>query len=132
LVWNLWRFKSFDGYNFKRYQFNADNPKGISHNHVRSICQDTTGILWVATIGGLNRFFTHEEEFIHFIHNPNDSNSIAEDEVYKVFKDSDGDVWVGTFGQGLDKMERVEGNYNSEKDVQYRFLHHKPITGKTA
>lgn len=114
----------FDGYNFKTFQNNRNNPKSISDNHIRTICQDTTGILWVGTTDGLNRFFTQTNEFIHFKHDTTDTNSIALNTVYKVFKDKDGDVWVGTWGEGLELLKRIEGDYADERDAKYKFIHY--------
>src|SRR5512135_3509324 len=47
----------YDGYNFKVYKHDPDNPKSISYNSILSIAEDRDGYLWIGTWGGgLNRF----------------------------------------------------------------------------
>ena len=119
----------FDGYNFKGYRHNYINTNNISGMHIRSIVQDTAGILLISTTTGVNRFFTSTGEFVNFSHDPNDTNSLNNNMVYCTLKDRDGDIWLGTWGGGLEKMERIPGNYNDEREAKFRFIHHVPGKG---
>ncbi|MBK0383936.1 response regulator [Pedobacter sp. SD-b] len=67
---------------------------GLSQNTVNSIAQDNKGIIWVATLGGLNKFNGYD--FTVFTHNERDSNSISHDRVNVIFIDKAGNLWVGT------------------------------------
>ncbi len=122
----------FDGFNISGYTHNYINNPNIADMHVRSICEDTSGIFFVGTMLGLNRFFLDTKENVNYNHNPNDPESLANDKVFKVFKDSDGDVWLCTMGGGLDRLERIDKEYASEQDVQYRFIHHQPSENKNS
>jgi signal transduction histidine kinase/ligand-binding sensor domain-containing protein/ActR/RegA family two-component response regulator len=122
----------FDGNNFIIYDHSLTDSNSISESHVRSICQDTTGILFIATMNGLNRFFTYTNEFVHFFNDSTDPNSLSSNTIFKIFKDHEGDIWIGTWGGGLDKLERIDGVYRDEKEVRYKFIHHKPVDGQNS
>ena len=47
----------FDGYSFKIYKHDPDDPTSISHNSILTIAEDACGALWIGTWGGgLNRY----------------------------------------------------------------------------
>ena len=48
--------------------FTTEN--GLSYNAIRSITQDKTGFLWIATWDGLSRYDGYE--FKNYYHRPND------------------------------------------------------------
>ncbi len=122
----------YDGYNFVAYRYNYINTHSVSAMHVRSICQDKSGILFVATTTGLNRFFIHTKENVNYSHDPNDPNSLANNTIYKILKDNDGDVWLGTWGGGLDKLKRMDSIYTDEQNAKYQFIHHIPDSNKNS
>lgn len=97
----------YDGYNFKIYKPNRQDPHSISSNNITKIFQDSYGIIWIGTVGGgLNIFDPLTETFRHFMHNPNDPTSIGNNDIYAIFEDSDGDLWIGTYGGGLNLFDR--------------------------
>lgn len=67
---------------------------GLSSNRVLSICQDSYGYIWVATLNGLNRY--NGIDFKIYMHQTKNPNSLPSNAVYKVFCDSYGKLWVGT------------------------------------
>ncbi|MBN1117766.1 MAG: response regulator [Bacteroidales bacterium] len=121
----------YDGTNIIGYQHNYINTNTISGMHIRSICEDTSGVLLVATTTGINRFFTHTREFVNFSNDTTNPESLANNTVYNVIKDPDGNIWLGTWG-GLDKMERIPGNYADERNAEYRFIHFTPDPNKNS
>ena len=40
----------FDGYRFKRYEYDADNPRSLPDSVVRAISEDAEGRLWIGTL----------------------------------------------------------------------------------
>jgi len=47
----------YDGYNFKVYKPDSDNPNSLSDRWITSLAEDAQGYLWVGTrLGGLNRY----------------------------------------------------------------------------
>jgi len=83
-------------------------------------------------MNGLNRFFTETNHFMRFFNDPADSNSLSNNTIYKLHKDREGELWIGTWGGGLDRLERIEDNYKDEKEVRYRFIHHRPSPHKNS
>ncbi|WP_068821538.1 hybrid sensor histidine kinase/response regulator transcription factor [Pedobacter psychrophilus] len=67
---------------------------GLSQNTVNSIAQDKKGIIWVGTLGGLNKFNGYD--FTVYSHNERDSTSISHNRINVVFIDKEGKLWIGT------------------------------------
>ena len=87
----------YDGYSFKVYKHDPDDPGSISHNSILKIEEDQDGFLWVGTWGGgLNRYDPSTESFTSYRHNPDDPSSISSDTVTTLKEDSQGNLWVGT------------------------------------
>src|SRR5512135_2343428 len=42
----------YDGYSFKVYKHDPEDPTSISHNSILKITEDENGILWIGTWGG--------------------------------------------------------------------------------
>jgi signal transduction histidine kinase/CheY-like chemotaxis protein/ligand-binding sensor domain-containing protein len=95
----------YDGYNFKVYKNDPENPHSISNNYVYSIYEDQSGTLWIGTDGGgLNKFDRDKEQFLHYRNNPNNPRSLSHDYVRSIIKDQSGVLWIGTYGGGLNKL----------------------------
>jgi len=70
--------------------FTTEN--GLSYNAIRSITQDKTGFLWIATWDGLSRYDGYE--FKNYYHRPNDSTSIPFFAIEKLVVDKMNNLWV--------------------------------------
>ncbi|MDM8525104.1 two-component regulator propeller domain-containing protein [Desulfococcaceae bacterium HSG8] len=81
------------------------NANSLSHNAVRSLCEDR-GTLWIGTnSGGLNKFERDTGRFTHYRNDVNDQTSLATDSVWTVHEDREGFLWVGGLGGvGLNKF----------------------------
>jgi len=101
----------YDGYTFKVYKNNPDDPYSLSNNYILALYVDRTGVLWVATWGGLNRFDATTERFSAYRHNPNDATSLSDDSVQVILEDSSGALWVGTENGGLNRLDRETGRF---------------------
>ncbi len=113
----------YDGYNFKVYRHDSQNPNSLSDNHIMALAEDQEGVLWIATRGGgLNRYDRLTDTFTHDLHNPYDRSSLTNDWVASLYIDRNGILWVGT-GDGLDRFE----------SEQQRFVHvrREPQTSNT-
>jgi len=109
----------YDGYNFKIFLPEQENPTSISNHSISSIVEDKDGNLWVATIDGLNKYKRKTEEFIVYKNNPDDPNSISNNNVITLFIDREGTLWVGTLN-GLNKYNKEKDNFTVIKKVSDR------------
>lgn len=82
----------WDGYSFKTYHHQEDNPKSLDHNIVYSIFEDSKKNLWVGTIEGLNLYDRVHDNFVGCtIQHKGDKipvNAILEDSKHR--------LWLGT------------------------------------
>ena len=74
-------------------------PNGPGGNFVTGLHLDTTGALWIATVGGgLSRRDPVTGAFTTFRHDPKVEDSIPDDEVFIVRDHGDGGLWLSTWG----------------------------------
>lgn len=95
----------FDGYQFKNYRHQPDNPDSLSNNGIRAIAIDATDIIWLATGGGLNRFDPVTETAASYQHNPDNPNSLSDNDLREILIDSNGIIWIGTAEGGLNRFD---------------------------
>lgn len=85
----------------KNYTHITDNKFSLSSNEVRSICEDKTGVLWVGTFTGLNKYIEKTDGFLCFSHDISHPGSISHSSVFSLFCDAQGTIWVGTYYGGV-------------------------------
>ncbi|MCQ3937163.1 MAG: hypothetical protein DPW18_08965 [Chloroflexi bacterium] len=106
----------YDGYNFKVYKPETNDPFSLSDRSITAIVEDRSGNLWVATrTGGLNRYDPITGKFIHYTNDKNNDQTIASNRVNALALDENG-LWIGT-DNGLDYL-----------DLQTYKLTHHPST----
>ncbi len=71
---------------------------GLSQNYPLNIIQDKKGIMWFATLNGLNKYDGYS--FTVFTHDPYDSTTISGNSIAQIFEDSRGILWAGTYQAG--------------------------------
>lgn len=76
----------FDGYSFRVFHSDPDNPSGLGSNFIRALCEDKNGKIWVGTDQGIFIFNPDLESFSLF------SNKIV-NEVLDIQEDLDGNIW---------------------------------------
>jgi ligand-binding sensor domain-containing protein/signal transduction histidine kinase len=108
----------YDGYNFKTYRYQPENPNSLSENVVRTIIQDRAGNLWIGTFGGgVNRFDPRTETFKHYRNIPGKPNSLRNNFVFSILEDRAGMLWIGTFAGGLDRFDPRTGTFKNYLDI---------------
>ena len=105
----------YDGYSFKTYRHDSDDPRSISNGFVIRVFEDRSGDLWIGTKRGLNRLDRLTDQFERFVPDPDRPDSLSHDFVTDVNEDRDGRLWVATTG-GLNRLERETGGFT-------RYLH---------
>jgi diguanylate cyclase (GGDEF)-like protein len=102
----------YDGYSFKVYRNDPQDPESLSDNDAGGVFEDAEGYLWVRTWGGgLNRFDPATERFRRYRHDPGDPYSLSGDRVQSLYADRRGAVWVGTFTDGLNRLDPKTGRF---------------------
>lgn len=111
----------FDGYDFRNFIHEPDNPYSLGGNGITALYEDRAGKIWVGTFGGgLNIFDPLTDRFQRNRHDPDDPGSLIHDYAISVYEDQKGKIWVGTWG-GLEA-------YDQEHQ---RFVHYRHIPGDT-
>jgi len=93
----------YDGYKFTIYRHDPDDSLSLKSNWIKSLYEDKSGVLWIATMGsGLFKFDHEKEEFIHY--NPSGLTCITIEQIAE-FRYGENDVlWVGGYN-GLFKID---------------------------
>lgn len=106
----------YDGYQFKTYNYNKENPSSINNSYVLSLLLGREHRIWVGTRGGgLNMYNPETDDFRHFTHDPENPRSISDNMVRCLYEDHNGILWVGT-ECGLNKFDKRSNTFQ-------RFLH---------
>ena len=112
----------WDGYHFRVFRNDPNDPRSLSHNSVRAILEGSKGNLWIGTLGGgLNRFDRVTESFTHLRHDPANANTLSHDLVSTLLEDSRGSIWVGTDGGGLNRVHPPTGTVTRYSGGSSRF-----------
>lgn len=99
----------YDGYMFKLYKHNSDDPGSLSHNWISSIYEDNSGTIWIGTQGGgLNKFDRSKETFIHYTHNPSNPRSLSDNTIWTIIEAEPGILWLGT-NNGVNRFDIMTG-----------------------
>lgn len=83
---------------FTKFFGNYDKRVQLSHNTVTSIFMDRTGVLWVGTKKGINKFDTYDKNFALYL---TDSFDPTKSIITGLQSTPSGQVWVSTMGGGV-------------------------------
>ncbi|MBS1914020.1 MAG: histidine kinase [Bacteroidetes bacterium] len=91
---------------FHHYHHSATDPRSIGDGPISSLCEDTNGDLWAATVdraSGVSRLDRADDRFTRFEYDPHDPYSLSSNNVVGVCRDSSGALWVATADAGLNR-----------------------------
>jgi ligand-binding sensor domain-containing protein len=92
----------FNGYSFKVYRRNPDDPASLKSNIINCLYTDSKGILWVGTFqGGLGRYDKEKDNFYTYTANINDTTALLDNDIATITEDELHRIWVGTTSFGL-------------------------------
>lgn len=90
----------YDGFNYKRFSYNPEDPTTLLGNKVRIMSSDKLGKVWIVTDLGLSVFDPVTESFETFVHDENNEDSLSHNWINAFAFDKDG-VWMSVLN-GLD------------------------------
>lgn len=103
--------------------YNVKN--GLSQNSVTCIYQDKTGIMWIGTQDGLNKFDGYR--FVHYKYDESDTTSISDQFITAINEDGNGNLLIGTrnglnyFNHKTEKFARIYPNPSGRNVIQCEF-----------
>lgn len=101
----------FTGKNLENYRFSSRIAQSISSDSLSGITEDSSGQLWMSTIGGgLNRYNQITNGFSSIRFDPTNHQSPMSNDIYTVFASSDGVIWLG-YKNGFSRFNPVKNEY---------------------
>lgn len=95
---------------YENFSGDANNPKTIHTNHLRTLMVDSKSTLWVGTQTGLCYRKTGSDIFTRFPSFASDTTSLNANQIYSVFEDSYQTVWIGSSG-GLSRYNKKTNSF---------------------
>jgi ligand-binding sensor domain-containing protein/signal transduction histidine kinase/CheY-like chemotaxis protein len=106
----------FDGYSFKNYKNDPDNPKTLADNFIQNIFRDSEGSFWVSSRKGLHHFDESREQFTLYQHAVTGQEVTSpQNDVSFITEGRAGNLWVAWYGAGFasfDKKTKIFTPYN--------------------
>jgi signal transduction histidine kinase/ligand-binding sensor domain-containing protein/DNA-binding NarL/FixJ family response regulator len=107
----------YDGYSMKVFHLERDSINILSTMDL-VIYEDKDKMLWVGTLGGLNKFDRTSESFKLYKHDAYDTTTLNSNLIRSFYEDKSGRFWIGT-QQGLNLFDR-------EKEIFTRYYFENP------
>ena len=79
----------------------------LTQNSITDMLQDRSGLMWFATLGGVNVYDGYS--FRAITSDPRDPDSLSGVMVAKLLEDRDGEIWIGGFLGWLDRLDPRTG-----------------------
>jgi len=112
----------YDGYEFRVFRHDRDDPTSISTNWIWSVDEDSSGNIWASTFGGgLSCFDRYSEKFITFNNDPKNPKSISHTTVWDFVEHPKGSYWVAT-NNGLNQMFLKKDQQGNINGAEFEYL----------
>ena len=102
-----------NGWTFKSYFHNKNNPESLADNDVAVVYEDPMKRLWVGTHNyGLDLFDQQKQSFKHFTASKGKPNSINSNVIRKIKMDRKGKLWISTLN-GINIYDPETENFSA-------------------
>lgn len=99
----------FDGYEFRVYKADRDDPWSLSQNHVWALAADADGSLWIGTqAGGLNHYDPLLDRFASYRADPANPSAIASNNATALLIDRDNRLWIANSAGRMQWFDRIK------------------------
>ncbi|MBK9191734.1 MAG: hypothetical protein IPM77_09590 [Crocinitomicaceae bacterium] len=89
----------YDGYNFKIYRHEPNNPNSLAASRALYMKAEEDGSIWVSTIKGISHYDPYTDKFRNYLPDKNDSTAVPFCLTYYGFINGNGDdIWIS--GEG--------------------------------
>ncbi len=96
----------YDGYEFRKFKHEPDNPASLSNDAVWILLQGKSGCIWIGTRSGdLNKYDPQKNSFEHWNICSSDDE---ENYISCLYEDYESNVWIGTYNKGLYKFNPAD------------------------
>ncbi|HWS26509.1 MAG TPA: two-component regulator propeller domain-containing protein [Xanthomonadales bacterium] len=103
---------SYDGYRFRAFRNQIDDPNSISDDYVRGLMPASDGRMWVASQGGgVSIYDPHSDQFENHRPQAGDPHALPSVASLTLAEAANGDVWVGFGNAGLARWSHATGRY---------------------
>ncbi|RDY23680.1 histidine kinase [Romboutsia maritimum] len=99
----------YDGYNFKVYKHDEDNPNSIINNYIISIEEDKNGNIWVGTADGLSKINSKDDSITNYT-NSKDKGNLSNSNICDISITKNGRVMIATLG-GINVYDEKEDKF---------------------
>ncbi|MFT4927316.1 MAG: ligand-binding sensor domain-containing protein/signal transduction histidine kinase [Phenylobacterium sp.] len=104
----------YDGYHFKVFKHDPDDPLSLPDNYIHRLFEDYLGRLWIGSQKGLSVYNPANGAFIRYQPHSEDQHSIGKGLVTSIVADTlNPDIlWIGTLGGGLNRLDTLTGQFS--------------------
>lgn len=109
----------YDGYNFKVWTNNTENPYSLRDNTVTALLEDSRGLLWLGSDNKRVQLFDRKTNRFYYFNLPviyNKGNLINYD-VLCILEDEAGHIWIANRGGGVFRLEVPDAWANALPDT---------------
>ncbi|HEX6834295.1 MAG TPA: two-component regulator propeller domain-containing protein [Rudaea sp.] len=96
----------FDGYGFRVYRRDRNDPWSLSDNNIVAIAPDSDGALWIGThSGGLDRYDPALDRFTRYRADATRADALASDTITALLRDHRGRLWIASTATRLQWLD---------------------------
>ncbi len=107
----------YDGYRFRLFSHDPDDPESLSGNYIRTLWLASDGRLWIGTqTDGISVYDHRTDRFTRYRHQADNPNSLSHNRIDAIRSDAQGNLWIGTDG-GLDYLNSKTGLFTHYRHV---------------